>query len=192
MIADKQPFYIFSLRIIYLWIWLYPVISDVDYSSWLNLYMLHLSQTHPIDSPSFYFYLCLVFVCSCSRCKHPDPEVSYFSLARHFFGLLFYAAADSFPTLVFCCRAANEGGFQFGCRLPGTCSELLSRTDDRPAHITESRRGESGEAAWGFNDSLVARNSKTVAECWCCVKNGVLFPKTWESMATGKWPGSQG
>lgn len=187
MIADKQPFYIFILRIIYLWIRLYPVISDVDYSSLLNLYMLRL------DSPSFfYFYLFLFFECSCSRYKHPDLEVSHFSLARRFFGLLFHAAADSFPTLVFCCRAANEGGFQFGCRLPCTCSGLLSRTDDRPAHITESRRGESGEAAWGFNDSLVAHNSKTVAECWCCVKNGVLFPKTWESMATGKWPGSQG
>lgn len=186
MIADKQPFYICSLRIIYFWIQLYPVISDVDYSLLVNLYMLYLYQTHLMDSPSVYFNLLSLLVVA----QDINPEVSHFSLAIRFFGLLFHAAADSFPTLVFCCRAANEGGLQFGCRHPCTCSELLSRTDERPAHITECRLGESGEAAWGFNDSLVAHNSKTVAECWCCVKNGILFPKACESMATGKWPGS--
>lgn len=194
MIADKQPFYIFSLRIIYLWIRLYPVISDVDYSSWLNLYMLHLYQTHLIDSPSFYFYLCLVFERSCSRSKHPDPEVSHFSLARRVFGFAFSTQLlIHFLHWYSVAEQRMKEGFSLGADHPiAHVAELLSRTDERPAHITESRLGESGEAAWGFNDSLVAHNSKTVAECWCCVKNGALFPKTWESMATGERPGSQG
>lgn len=39
----------------------------------------------------------------------PDPVVSpSFALARDFSGLLFLAAADSFPTLVFCCGEGNE------------------------------------------------------------------------------------
>lgn len=194
MIADKQPFYIFSLRIIYLWIWLYPVISDVDCSSGLNLYMLHLYQTRLIDSPRFYVYLCLVFECSCSSYKHPwSRSLSFFTgktflwfafptqLLIHF--LHWYSVAE---------RRMKEG-FSFGCRLPCARSETVVEDWWEAKRILQRAAWEKVEKQReGFNDSLVAHNSTTVAECWCCGKNGGLFPKTWESMATGKWPGSQG
>lgn len=39
-------------------------------------------------------------------------------------------------------------GFSLGADHPiAHVAEPLSRTDERPAHITESRLGESGEAA---------------------------------------------
>lgn len=48
--------------------------------------------------------------------KLPDPAVCHgFVLGRDFSGLLFLAAADSFPTLVFCNGEGNDGGLHFGC-----------------------------------------------------------------------------
>lgn len=61
--------------------------------------------------------------------KLPDPAVSpHFALARDFSGLLFLAAADSFPTLVFCNGEGNDGGFHFGCGHVYICAcEHMSR-----------------------------------------------------------------
>lgn len=61
--------------------------------------------------------------------KLADPAVCPgFALARDFSGLLFLAAADSFPTLVFCNGEGNDGGLHFGCGHLCICAcEHMSR-----------------------------------------------------------------
>lgn len=61
-----------------------------------------------------------------------------FALARDFSGLLFLAAADSFPTLVFCCVERERGkdgkGFSLGV---GMCTSVRvsTRREERPLQL---------------------------------------------------------
>lgn len=63
--------------------------------------------------------------------KLPDPAACPgFALVRDFSGLLLLAAADSFPTLVFCNGEGNDGGLHFGRGHFCICAcECMSRAE---------------------------------------------------------------
>lgn len=127
------------------------------------MYVVHLCQARVIVSPSVYLNLLSLCVAA-----HDINALIQWSLILHWqaFSLVCFSMQllIHFPHWYSVAERGMKEGFPLGADINAHVACRLLRVDERP-HIRECRLGESGEAAWGFNDALLPHDSRTAAEC---------------------------